>query len=419
MLLANFQHTLHSKKDDDTTAQRLIDHFCSLDRVVPLVTWLVNRQTDENFSNSSLSERALYGLVHTDLTLKFMQSVTDSFVKRKEEMVSAMDDVPVNVRRVLLTFHQSLKKKEDEKVILPVVAIFFVEKIILPFVHHPDHKHLIGQWSETLRHVIKDKSNDKQLKDTIRKWFTLMIDQRQIDMYERLIACSSVQNGPTTEEDRKFLEWMSQLCVPSTIPNTEERARLQQELIEKLDCKRWKVMEHREEDSYSFYSRKEAGISGAMKIVTKIQLPLKEAADMWLSNIWKDDSMLKVFETRPTDEGLLFVKVCLRFPIPFSDRLYSSYIDEHWSDKKLVRVGWNAPHAPLKNHVVGHTYLHGDVFEEVEPNVTLVTMMIHVSTGGNFPGWLETASLKLQCAKFRKVSQRINKEIRKTRDNSS
>ncbi|PRP83897.1 hypothetical protein PROFUN_08834 [Planoprotostelium fungivorum] len=418
-----------TEDDSEFLSLKLCEHFSSKERIYPLLSWLVKREEDpENFEKPCLTWRTLYHLIDSDLTNRFLLNALVEFGTSEEKtnlplrflqvLIASIDDVPVNVRRILLTVHQCVKTPEHLKTQLPLVAIYFLRKIILPFLSTPStqkqcESQNIGSLAEELDIITKEGTHDQQMKDAIREWFELTIEEKQIEMYERLIACSAPQDKSVVDEDRKFIEWISQLRGPSSMPqHSAERTHLHQLLQEKMNCKTWKLLDKKEEENFSFYNRKEAGIaSGAMKVLTKVHLPLKEAANAWVSGMWRDDPMVKSYDIQPvSDDGLFLAQCCLKFPMPFSNRFYAWYIHEQWSEKKLIRMGWNAPHPGIKNAVLGAVHLQGEVFEEVEPGVTNVTQIVHVSTKGNFPLWLENASLKLQGAKFRKFSQKVNRE---------
>ncbi|PRP75344.1 hypothetical protein PROFUN_05655 [Planoprotostelium fungivorum] len=414
-----------SDEETEAFSQRLYSRFStSNERAVPLISWLVLREIEGGFDfrKTSLSSRTIFYLLHSKLTIRFLQMVISTFQEMKQVtedplarsssfldvLLSSIEDVPVVGTRIEATEG------------IPFAAVYFFEQIIFPFLSSQDEKSTGSSPTRGIVHCLQQvfggetaHLNNYQLRDKMHDWFVQVIDEIEITKYEKLIACSSVVLAKkSTEEDQKFLEWINQLRGPVSEPEDAEREYMRQQLLEKINCKTWKVMVEKESERFQFYSRKEPGIpSTAAKIQTRIYLPLREAVQQWSTRMWspEDDDMIKYYKLEPQDNGDIHAIVNFKLPPPFQNRLWSWYVSEKWTSHRVVRMGWNAPHPPVKGCVVGHVYLEGEVYEEVEEGVTDVTMILHATTKGNIPAWVENISLGKQATKFRKLTKKINR----------
>ncbi|PRP88475.1 hypothetical protein PROFUN_03192 [Planoprotostelium fungivorum] len=427
--------------DVELLSQKLYDHFSSTDRVIPLVNWLVKREMDRggNFSAANLSTRTLQLLLDSDLAIKFAQNTSIDLDTIGPQffrlLISSIDDTPVSFRRIILTIHQCTESNANTQP-LPTVASYYCREILVPFLHSQQKEasaHALtikfasfnqssAHRPRSLKDALKKVSNgnpispsEAPLVDSIREWFDRLMDEKEIITYERLIACSSMTETTTKEEDQKFTQWLNRTYGPSSALHDVHRTLLHRQLLDKMDSDSWRKIVDKPSENFSFYKFKEEGIPlMAGKTVAELKLSLEEAAAEWNRLIWdpEEDDLIKSYHTEPTANGTLLAVACLKLPSPFQNRIWSYYIDEVRSEKKIVRLNWNAPHPPTKGTVVGYVHLQGEMFEEVKPGITRVTSVYHGDVKGNFPEWLANLTIKQRSTKYRKVVQKMNRDRR-------
>ncbi|PRP81397.1 hypothetical protein PROFUN_11018 [Planoprotostelium fungivorum] len=415
-----------SDADCNALSQQLCDRFSSTKRLPSLVEWLVKRELEDgkNFSDGkTLSARTIFLLLNSEMAVKFGSKMLSDFVESKEHadtstlvlqffrvMVAGVDDMPV---RILFTMHHGIGSRlKKNKSGLSPVALYFCKHIIMSLLTlesvltaHPAHAHLLKTLSEEMSQLIQREelsTEDVKAIKTINIWYNRIIDEEEILIYERLIACSSPVEKVSDAEDRKFLRYIGQL---NGAPLDAKVVSLHQSLHEKIKSNKWRKV--KEGDDFSFYQMKEEGVDAtASKIETELKLPLQEAASQWAKQMFndKEDEKIMEYHEENRESGLLHTTVKVKFPTPFQNRIWSWYVDEQLSEKRLVRLIWNAPHSPVKGCVTGHMHLQGEIYEEVKPGTTRVTAVVHISSNGNVPGWVTNTNTKQFVTKFRKMA---------------